>query len=786
MLTCPPTRINLTAADCSDFERRFLARRANLHHRLRGAGVHVGRSPGRPVRLGFVPANANKGRERAQSCSSQATICTEADDEAEDVAITAQAVSLQALRPQQSTLALHGDRSRRPVQPSASPSAKQSSSREPLSPIRPERIQHDARDIQPAGSRSPSKSPSARPGFLLYADPPHVQSQIERQHRIEWARRHGWEPEIPSLLETIVPTIVTQPPASSPLRDVQTTDSLPNPALDPGAPVFVPRTRFGSNWSNAADQNNAVVRSARQASSIESAQSETHLRLRSSFERNSQHSPPGQDQGFETEVIHTTAQQRSRRRANDQNAALRGPVPNLDRYPAIHPQTASVSSRSHRQVVLPRRQSSRQHLVEFERTRRPSRETIQHRATSSAQYSNLTVPPGSLRPISPAASTSSQSTPNLLYAPAGPRFPVRSSSLRGNRAARPGYVDAGNRGNSRATQRSSESSAVFSGDWLSRGSPLDELVKHLNHLAGRPRSVGRSFERPPVNHGRVSLLNGDPFRLNESPELEPEKGDEDETGYATFEATVPLRRRADIVVAARSSPPNEDCQSRSSTEEDPVALALGLPSPELPSSPVSQNTSSTQQATPTARALRPPTSKAPTPSHVSSVAGSTPTAMTLFTAVTATPRVPVYNDSLPPNSQPQTPGDIARRPRGRFDLSVSTRRHHTGEANTTPTQGRTPYRHTYPSAVLPQESPEHYGIPDRMSLAVEQLVTETQQATRVQQQQQQQRGSGSSENDIEPAIGELEENRRTWVQRQESGSLDVTPPREGRFERYLS
>lgn len=66
-------------------------------------------------------------------------------------------------------------------------------------------------------------------------------------------------------------------------------------------------------------------------------------------------------------------------------------------------------------------------------------------------------------------------------------------------------------------------------------------------------------------------------------------------------------------------------------------------------------------------------------------------------------------------------------------------------------------------------------------MVVEQPARETQHAARVHQH-----SSGSSENEIEPVIGELEQDRRTWMRRQEDGSLDVTPPAEGRFERFLS
>ena len=43
-----------------------------------------------------------------------------------------------------------------------------------------------------------------------------------------------------------------------------------------------------------------------------------------------------------------------------------------------------------------------------------------------------------------------------------------------------------------------------------------------------------------------------------------------------------------------------------------------------------------------------------------------------------------------------------------------------------------------------------------------------------------------TENALEGHARVLMSDRRTWLGRRESGTLDVTPPREGRFERFLS
>lgn len=112
-----------------------------------------------------------------------------------------------------------------------------------------------------------------------------------------------------------------------------------------------------------------------------------------------------------------------------------------------------------------------------------------------------------------------------------------------------------------------------------------------------------------------------------------------------------------------------------------------------------------------------------------------------------TPKVQVYDDSLPPATQPRTPADFggARRARGRSDIVHQ-------QAPPLPSSsrdvalppGRHQHRHTYPAE--------------------------------------------AAENDVLDAhlVG-LEEDRRRWAGRRwEDGSLEVTPPREGRFERFLS
>jgi hypothetical protein len=47
-------------------------------------------------------------------------------------------------------------------------------------------------------------------------------------------------------------------------------------------------------------------------------------------------------------------------------------------------------------------------------------------------------------------------------------------------------------------------------------------------------------------------------------------------------------------------------------------------------------------------------------------------------------------------------------------------------------------------------------------------------------------GSGNgAENEMEGQLAGLESERAAWVRRRQGGSLDVTPPGLGRFERFL-
>ncbi|KAK1093783.1 hypothetical protein LTR48_001637 [Friedmanniomyces endolithicus] len=158
-------------------------------------------------------------------------------------------------------------------------------------------------------------------------------------------------------------------------------------------------------------------------------------------------------------------------------------------------------------------------------------------------------------------------------------------------------------------------------------------------------------------------------------------------------------------------------------------------------------------------------------------------------AMAATPRVRVYDDSVPAHMQPQTPADIgtsARRARGLSEAAVqgpTALANAVALTSSPPIPQRRSHRHTYPSTTpRPQVSHSLPGItPAGPSTASAQGPSRPPQARR----RADARTHSSEENEIESQMGLLEEDRCIWERRQEAGSLESTPPGEGRFERFL-
>ncbi|KAF2170052.1 hypothetical protein M409DRAFT_51822 [Zasmidium cellare ATCC 36951] len=755
MLTCPPSRINLTSADLASFDRRWVARQSA---RRDADNVRLGQGPARQTRLAFVPAAANAGRHRADSCSSQATVhATEDDDPAlhSNTASPAGRLDLPSL----------GDKSN-----SSNSATTRQGVPSPQKPI------HD--ESTPGPARSPSKPPPEL-DFPIYEDPPLLQALVEARHFQQ--HNNGSRFEL-NRSRPVTSNLQQRAVAAPPVIHQLQIPTLLYPPLDPGAPVFVPRTRFGSTTSLSDQSSGVVIESSTTTGQIE--QSTANLRIRSSFERNTQHSSRSAERHS---VISDSSislvpsdgpQARRRSRNNDQNTALHRPLLGFDRYPAVRPPAVAFASRrnsgSQRQVVFPRRRSSRQHLVEFERSRRSQEARQQNRSST-----HLTVPGNNgRRPVSPAASTSSRSTPNLLQPPSAPYIHVRSSSLSSNRSGTQhvGHVPARRARKSGATV--SEPSGLIDDLFLQRDSPLDRIIQKYAKYSTRPRSVGRSFERPPGRRTRPSLLSGDLFTQDPTDDLE----DYDHVEKNEI-ASQPLMRhvggRTTVERPLTSSPisPKSDTwtlHKRHPTIEDPVALALALPSPEVPSSPLPRSSpvvrSSPQlPSTPILRSgpsrlLSPEASTSSAAKSAHSTGSLTPSVQSLAAAVT--PRVPVYNDSHPTTQQPQTPADIAkstRRARGRSN-TTSTHQATPSAVHPSPTLAppeRHPHRHTFPSSTSQQTPEVTVGMTPVRAAAVMETTSAVRHDSVLARVQQ--RSSNSSENDIEGNLDGLEQDRRVWM-----------------------
>lgn len=398
--------------------------------------------------------------------------------------------------------------------------------------------------------------------------------------------------------------------------------------------------------------------------------------------------------------------------------------------------------------------------------------------------------PLGLRSVSPALSTSSRSTPNLLNRPLQPaETHSRGSSLSWRRSRHPTPVGVMHRAPSLpptaagglsssprpcGSRQSSREGLDAAAEFLRmRNSPLDDLTERLSRLAaGRQRSVGRSWERAaPHGKWRVSLLAGDPFR---------QEIDQDPATSVPSPATKEV-----APTTVRNS--NQAITRFLETEDDPVALSLSLP----PSSPIASSSSQALPSTPPApqfSGLSSPRSPLAQRSPAKKTSSPPPSIkrkpVPPSSSVHATPKVKVYDDAKPRNTQPQTPADVShstRRAKTRSDTAVQQspltvgRAAMASPARAPPIPERNPYRNTYP--------PAPSGDPPVVTAATPQIGT---RRTR-QLDQALQRMENETENDeMEGSLRGLEQDRLTWLARREGGDLDVTPPREGRFERYLS
>ena len=154
----------------------------------------------------------------------------------------------------------------------------------------------------------------------------------------------------------------------------------------------------------------------------------------------------------------------------------------------------------------------------------------------------------------------------------------------------------------------------------------------------------------------------------------------------------------------------------------------------------------------------------------------------------------VYDDKKPPHTQHQTPAAIRgskRRAKTRSDTSTSQQPIFVGQTmmhSPPPIPERHPHRNTYPSSGPGLgDVAAAATVPTRASYTAAVNAPGGSGRNPNQGRFRAQRSNQQAENDsVEGHLQGLEEDRRVWAGRREGGPLDVTPPREGRFERYLS
>ncbi|KAM0708436.1 hypothetical protein Q7P35_005088 [Cladosporium inversicolor] len=447
------------------------------------------------------------------------------------------------------------------------------------------------------------------------------------------------------------------------LLAVQTTRDL-----DPGAAVFTPRVRFGST-TFAPDT--AIT-------SSETTEPST-LHLRTLSEQNA--SPDNERRPSVDTPVSQTRHRRprsnaivSRARRSSENSVL--PLPNLDRYPLLLPNSRNAPERERRE---------------------PS---------TSAVLVPQTIPV-TTSPVDQATETSStpeapsSRIPSIVSAASG----ISSLSI------------------------SDDAAAEF---LRFRSSPLDGLTAELSRLSTALGPATKPAEK------RVSLLNGNPF---------------DSRNAAIHEELPPPEL-----------PSNPRTTSRDAVSPrlltSPSRITLPSP-PEQPSTPLPHVT-----ASPVLAGSAPCRSTIRLVNTTDSTSPPAPPATT-----TATPKLPVYNDANPARLQPQTPADIARssrRTRNRSDSSAHREAFCVGQVLVAPRPAipeRRAYRNTYPTNAPGSSVAPLAGAAGRLERNI--------------------LGSIETENETEGQLAGLERDRAAWRQRRQGGSLDVTPPGHGRFERFL-
>jgi hypothetical protein len=154
----------------------------------------------------------------------------------------------------------------------------------------------------------------------------------------------------------------------------------------------------------------------------------------------------------------------------------------------------------------------------------------------------------------------------------------------------------------------------------------------------------------------------------------------------------------------------------------------------------------------------------------------------------------VYDDEQPASMQPQTPADLRRRfntPVGpEMLITCQTARTHARMSAMEYSRlgpPRDPHRNTYPS--FQQASPQPHTTSSQPS-SPHSLNLDLRTAAAITAVQRRRTARGmSNENVIDPSMNGMEAERDAFLRRIEADgttTMDNTPPREGRYERYIS
>ena len=842
MLRCPPSRVNLTSSDIADFEQRLAARQSARLTKPKGTNVRLSPGPAHPTRLSVVPAEQNVGRKRAASSSSEATLHNEIDDGSDeqpswtipDDSKNAWVADTEDIyQPLKSTSTLYNEAARaleRAIQheqsrPTSSPRRQVDSffstqqlinDSTPESNHRPlahafdgateayvEQELVEVRLVRPSGQRNDETraklANDARSALQQQIEPPALSSARARrghgrsrdildlpsshQANQSASRQSGISEAAPSVPELVLPT-------------TEIISSAECPSLDPGAPVFVPRTRFGSATGSSAEAAYNVSLEPR-SSRVDSTHSSSNLRIRSYSQQNVDISTHLRQPILRTVVATTTTRDndgrlgnanqprhRRRSRTTDQNSSLPILAPNLERYPLMRPPSDLSSQRRVSNFQGSAIGTENNLRLGQSQNRDPTTTTnhpqshLQVRNVSSLHIDGITDRVAHSRSVSPAFSTSSRSTPNLLqHPPSIPQINARGSSLPCNRVAShtpsfnriPSMVSAASGasvGNSVSRQSSREGLDAAAEFLRMRNSPLDHLTEKFSRLSGgRLRSVGRSWERSPRT--RVSLLSGDPFR--------PESGGDTASGPNRY----PVEPAPGVIDTQRIEQPE--------SAEELVALSIALP----PSSPLRSSSDAVPSTPPTWSV--PTSPRSPLAECSSGKPFRSPDISIKRKPVASgpkTPKVVVYDDRKPPNTQPKTAADVNksnRRAKTRSVTAIDQSPILVGRVITSSppmVPERHAHRNTYPSSATSQDS--SHAVISAATGSTNSMSMTTPGTNPARRRVREQRNNYQAENDLEVHAHDLEEDRRLWMRRREAGDLDVTPPREGRFERFLS